>query len=109
MLQQFWALLACLPPTSHVMASRPPCCAWARPLQLGGMLSLRAAASSIPPVCPPAVDDKQATMQQLGGTWRLTYSSGFSSGGIGGKQPGLPAGEQCSEPFGSFKVAMSLA
>eukprot|EP00891_Asterochloris_glomerata_P000080 jgi/Astpho2/80/Aster-04553 len=38
------------------------------------------------------VDDEQATMQQLGGTWRLIYSSGFSSGSIGGSRPGPPAG-----------------
>ncbi len=55
-------------------------------------------------MCMPAVDDEQATMQQLGGTWRLIYSSGFSSGSIGGSRPGPPAGEQYSEPFGSSKV-----
>ena len=50
----------------------------------------------MPLMCWPAVDDKQATMQLLGGTWRLVYSSGFSTGSIGGNRPGPPAGEQCS-------------
>ena len=51
----------------------------------------------MPLMCWPAVDDKQATMQLLGGTWRLIYSSGFSTGSIGGSRPGAPAGEQCSQ------------
>ena len=66
------------------------------------------AASSCPLLktlmCLPAVDDKQATMQLLGGTWRLIYSSGFSTGSIGGTRPGPPAGEQCSHLFDSPKL-----
>ena len=59
---------------------------------------------SIPHVCLPAVDDKQATMQQLGGTWRLIYSSSFSTGSIGGSRPGPPPGEQGSKLCDSCKV-----
>ncbi|KAI8471388.1 MAG: hypothetical protein J3K34DRAFT_468317 [Monoraphidium minutum] len=29
--------------------------------------------------------------EQLGGTWRLIYSSGFNSGSLGGRRPGPPA------------------
>lgn len=36
--------------------------------------------------------DKDSGLAQLSGTWRLVYSSGFSSGSIGGRQPGPTAG-----------------
>ena len=35
--------------------------------------------------------DKESGLAQLSGTWRLVYSSGFSSGSIGGRQPGPTA------------------
>lgn len=35
--------------------------------------------------------DKESGLAQLSGTWRLVYSSGFSSGSIGGRQPGPSA------------------
>ena len=33
----------------------------------------------------------KSTMSKFVGTWRLLYSSGFASGGLGGRQPGPPA------------------
>ncbi|KAL3138877.1 hypothetical protein ABBQ32_005704 [Trebouxia sp. C0010 RCD-2024] len=36
-------------------------------------------------------EDKPSGLAQLSGTWRLVYSSAFSSGSIGGRKPGPPA------------------
>lgn len=33
-----------------------------------------------------------ATLDLLGGTWRLVYSSAFENGNLGGSRPGPPAG-----------------
>lgn len=35
-------------------------------------------------------EEKPSGLAQLSGTWRLVYSSGFASGGLGGRQPGPP-------------------
>lgn len=51
--------------------------------EIGGLVQLEWKTSETSP--------DSSTMDQLAGTWRLIYSSGFNTGSLGGRRPGPPA------------------
>jgi hypothetical protein len=63
------------------MPSKPPC---------DHFLLLLPAPDPLRSALPtwPAADGGKPSMAQLDGRWRLLYSSGFTSGSLGGRRPG---------------------